>query len=62
MARHKSAGEVLYEVWVGHLPPGNWQRNTYWDDLSEEDKKRWGREAKKVADAYTAAHPPKGNG
>ena len=60
MAKRKTPGEVMFDCWVERLPVGSWLRNTYWADLDAEDHKKWERQAKKVADAYNAAHAPKG--
>ena len=59
MARHMTAGELLYQIRQSTLPPGKAERNTYWEDLSESVQQCYNREAKRIATAYNREHPAK---
>ena len=56
MARHQTAGELLFNR-VQAASTG--VQNRYWEDLSRSVKAAYDRDAKRIADAYNKAHPPK---
>ena len=53
---HKAPGEVLYEVWLTFLPPGDYRRNQPWAELDSDTRRKYSEKAKVVADAYNSAH------